>query len=1081
MKKIKKFLRKLKNDAGSSIVMVVVAIAFIGIVVGALLAAAVQSYRLKLAELNSKDNFYYIEQALNEIYAGVGTQTVSDLQDAYVYTVENMVYFDLGKGRYVTQSEENTQKMFIQEFYKRLAVNDFFKSDVDTLADKLESYISNDTVQLDSSRLQVVDYRDNGENVGKIIKNVTLKRTQEYNRSSANGVFTQSITTDIVIGKPDFAVKFDAVNDQDPNIFKYALVADMGVYVDQKTTPLTIAGNIYAASDYYNKNYNESSWSDDVDTDNQKFGESGKYMITDLTKSQTSDDADSNADDSVSDADNQIDLSEYYVHGSVTSKHAETNENKTSPTNEYVNIERLGSADTSADPVQREYYDGESIKSKYSGFYVNGSQVSVMADTVIVPGTIAVMDKGSLSVYGKDGTQTAESEVWTDDVVLDGYSTVSEDTNATTGEVKKKYQGSDAIFKADMYVKDDTELNASGSTLQITGSYYGYGDSTEKDDRKFTPVVNAENFQVSVTDADGKTTTENRGHYNSSSIIVNGEQSTLNLAQTKNIFLAGRTYIELSKDVNTVSGVVNETETGKDGKTTTTEKKTVTDVYAYHPTDYDPEMPAALRKDDNKTSLRDYKMGESISIKSNQAAYIPITSKGIPTLAKDKDGKSLGYYLAELPPALKGSDLFKRYFPDAVFDGNVPCVMQEVSGKKYYYYDFQTAYNQVKAQYTDKTLSGSTGLSYTEWLSTYPSPQYFAAGFISDYSAELEMHRKYVAAKNKRGLKDSVIAEYLVDIGDYEDFDAGNIILPDTDLNDQVSIFSSGAITTKTDTEFSIVRSDDSSVIEKLLTSSGVDDVKSLGDGAINDILWNKDGDTDGTEKTFIDAYQLSDKIQLEYEYMKWNLGHYTGTGDSSNNETEMKYIKDLVNDENFGDASITPINKFLDISKIEDGDEAKRLEPNLTGDAVEEDSNNILDLASKYSVWVSDKDVVVKARNTDNGKVRGIVITKGNVYFDDSATNGVTDFEGAIIAGGKVYVNGNVKTIASSPEICRAVLRECMLTGSEKTNYVLSLFRGYKPTTKDSSDDDDDDVKTINTIDYTDVVSFSNWMKNVE
>ena len=1060
--------------------MVVVAIAFIGIVVGALLAAAVQSYRLKLAELNSKDNFYYIEQALNEIYAGVGTQTVEDLQNAYVYTVENMVYFDLGKGRYVTASEEDTQKMFTTEFYKRLTANDFFKSDVDTLADKLASYISNETVQLDAGRLQVVDYRENGENVGKIIKNVTLKRTQEYNRSSANGVFTQSITTDIVIGKPDFAVKFDAVNDQDPNIFRYALVADMGVYVDQKTTPLTIAGNVYAASDYYNKNYNESSWNSDVDTDNQKFGETGKYLIDDLNSPLTSENAeDGSNEDGSSTGYNKIDLADYYVHGSVTSKHAENNENKTSPTNEYVNVERLGDSETIVDPTQKEYYDGENVKSKYSGFYVNGSQVSVMADTIIVPGTIAVMNKGSLSVYGKDGTQTAESEVWTDDVVLDGYSTVSENTNATTGEVKKTYQGSDAIFKADMYVKDDTELNAAGSTLQLTGSYYGYGDSTEKDDRKFTPVVNAENFQVEVTDGSGKTTTENRGHYNSSAIIVNGEQSTLNLAQAKDIFLAGRTYIELSKDVNTVSGVVNETETDKDGKQTTVEKKTVTDVYAYHPTDYNPEMPSSLRTDDNKTSLRDYKMGESISIKSNQAAYIPITSKGIPTLAKDKDGKSLGYYLAELPPALKGSALFEKYFPSYQFDGKVPCVLQEISGKKYYYYDFQTAYLQTDALYRARVMAGQmTNSEYSAWLEEFPSPQYFAAGFISDYSAELEMHRKYVAAKNKKGLQDSVIAEYLVDIGDYEDFDAGDIILPDSEMNDKVNIFSSGAISSKADTEFSIVRADDETAIGKLLTSDVLEDVNSMN---IQDILWNKDGNSDGTEKKFVSAYQLSDKIQLEYEYMKWNLGHYTGTGNSANNEKEMEYIKDLVNDENFGDASITPINKFLDMSKIEDGNEDMRLVPNLTGNADEQDSNNILDLASKYSVWVSDKDVVVKARSTDNGKVRGIVITKGNVYFDNSATNGVTDFEGAIIAGGKIYVNGNVKTIASSAEICRAVLRECILTGSEKTNYVLSLFRGYNPTSQDDTDSDDDEVKSINAIDYTDVVSFSNWMKNVE
>ena len=84
-------------------------------------------------------------------------------------------------------------------------------------------------------------------------------------------------------------------------------------------------------------------------------------------------------------------------------------------------------------------------------------------------------------------------------------------------------------MKADLYVKDDTELNASGSTFQLSGDYFGYGDSTEKDDRKFTPVVDAKNFQIEVT-SNGKTKTENRGHYNSSAIIVNGEQSTLNLA-----------------------------------------------------------------------------------------------------------------------------------------------------------------------------------------------------------------------------------------------------------------------------------------------------------------------------------------------------------------------------------------------------------------------------------------------------------------------------------------------------------------------------------------------------------------------
>ena len=120
--------------------------------------------------------------------------------------------------------------MFSKEFYRQLQNNPFFKVSLDDLAVKLTSYITNDSVKLDASRIQVVDYEDENNNkVGKIIKNLKLSRTQEYNRSSANGVFTQSITTDIVIGNPDYAVLFDSMNDTDPNIFKYALVADMGV------------------------------------------------------------------------------------------------------------------------------------------------------------------------------------------------------------------------------------------------------------------------------------------------------------------------------------------------------------------------------------------------------------------------------------------------------------------------------------------------------------------------------------------------------------------------------------------------------------------------------------------------------------------------------------------------------------------------------------------------------------------------------------------------------------------------------------------------------------------------------------
>ena len=56
MKKLRKKLRKL-NNSGSSIVMVIVALAFLAIIVGSLLSAAGYAYKLKFQDLNSKNNY----------------------------------------------------------------------------------------------------------------------------------------------------------------------------------------------------------------------------------------------------------------------------------------------------------------------------------------------------------------------------------------------------------------------------------------------------------------------------------------------------------------------------------------------------------------------------------------------------------------------------------------------------------------------------------------------------------------------------------------------------------------------------------------------------------------------------------------------------------------------------------------------------------------------------------------------------------------------------------------------------------------------------------------------------------------
>lgn len=1002
-------------------VMVIVALAFIGILVGALLSAVGYSYRLKLQDLNARDNFYYVEQAMNEIYAGVGSQVVEDMKEAYIYTVENMVVYDFATNSYVTRSNDEVQEMFKNRFMTNVQNNPLLL-DTTTIGDKLEQFITNDSVKLDASKIYL--YTEPGTNADGtpsvekvVIKNVTLTRTQAYDKSAANGDYTQTITTDIEIGEPDFEVLFNGINNDTANIFKFAMVADMGVEVNQPTIPLTITGNIYAAADYYNKKYNESMYV--LDDDGGYAVSDDDKVFTDPYASYTTTEKDADGNDV------QVTKNVSYKHGSVSSKRYHTSLTLNTYYNQYL-------ANTNPTIAgMYDYYDGVNERSMYSGLFIDGSSVSILADMVIVPGTVAVMNEGNLALYGKDGKVTSEAELWTDNLVLGGKS----DKKEVNGETV--YTGAKALLRADAYVKDDTEINAYGASLTLRGSYYGYGDSTERDERVFVPTVDSENFQVEVEED----VFENRGHYNSSAIIVNGQQSTLDLSQTNTIYIAGRSYIELSKEITENEETVTENEK--------TETK-VSETYAYMPTSDD----LLSTNPDDTVYLRDYKTGESISLKTNQLAYIPVMYSGMPEAVK-KDGVFQGYWEAELHVGLQGSDLFEKYFPESVFDNQIPCIMQEVSGKKYYYYDFETAYDMI--------LNSGT-VDQATFISKYASAQYYASAFIVDYVAELQNEK-------------SVIKEFLTDIGDFEEleFEPGEILLPDTELTD-ASIYASGALTSihsnstissAQNVEFSIVGSDDwdNTKIAALLSSSPYDS-----------------GLTLTTEEMLADnvqynmAYQYSNDLELEYDIVKWNLGHYELSADQatqSKNEAEIQYIQSLVANPNYGDASITPINKFLNMDKIIGG---TNIVPKInSGDA----GTNVLDLASGYSVWVSYDDVNVEARPGDGGAVRGIVITKGDVIFDES----VVKFEGLIVAGGKVYITNKLQHITASEAICESIIKECMLSTDKNAEFLLQLFKDYEDFEIDtgSSDTSSTEAKTIDNIDYSDVCRFSNWMKNVE
>lgn len=370
---IERLKRKLRHndDHGSSFVLVIVATTFMCILASAILMGAMMTYKLKFYKLNSLNNFYEVETALDEMYAGVGAATNEHLYSAYTTTAELVVVYDTKAQAYTTLDNKSANELFKKLFMTGFVADTNYNS-LKNVTDTLQSFISNeydavdnpDGVRLDTSNMKLIYtdvnnktttqyYKNNGEiktekqsgyendKVQSVtFKNVCVKRSVNLQGSTA-GTYEQSITTDIVLTEPEYNVSFDTSSVSNNTLYEYAILADMGVEVgednDNRTTDAQVKGNIYAASDYYNKDYN--------------------------------------------------DVAETKV----------TNKYESKPTTMW----------------------GTKESSAYSGIFVNGknSTLTLNSDVVVCSGSLAAYNGAEINLSGR--TQTL-SELWADNIVIGG-------------------------------------------------------------------------------------------------------------------------------------------------------------------------------------------------------------------------------------------------------------------------------------------------------------------------------------------------------------------------------------------------------------------------------------------------------------------------------------------------------------------------------------------------------------------------------------------------------------------------------------------------------------------------------------
>lgn len=284
---MKKLIEKLKksNNRGSSFVLVIVSITFLSIMVSAIMMGVLLTYRLKFYKINSLNNFYSVEKSMDEIYAGIGATVNNHLYSAYTTTAEMVIVYDPINGQYTNIDNADANELFKSLFMKGLSEDESLKSGI---LSTLKGFITDSNVELEYQNLKII-YRDkNGndiygylynpktnklkkqgtapQNAGDIktivFKNIGVKRTIKLDGSDketmAQGTYVQSILTDIVVSQPEYNVSFDVAASSGDSFYNFALLADMGVEINggQTNADVNVKGNIYAASDYYNKDYN---------------------------------------------------------------------------------------------------------------------------------------------------------------------------------------------------------------------------------------------------------------------------------------------------------------------------------------------------------------------------------------------------------------------------------------------------------------------------------------------------------------------------------------------------------------------------------------------------------------------------------------------------------------------------------------------------------------------------------------------------------------------------------------------------------------------------------------------------------
>ena len=245
-----------KDNKGSVMITVLVAFLFVAVLASIILATVTVNFKMRSIDRRTKDEFYYAEKALNDLYNGIGQECSEIMGETYNDVLSKYKKSDDSTYQDEEEAYKSFKKAFVTAFYKDIALKQ---------ADKFSAYVVKDTTKKGSSdkasraiikSYGTIKYYNNSsrsenysissesdvniEKVGLIV--IEGVKVQSNPDASENVGYISEINTDIVVEVP--RVSFFTTNNR---AYDYAILANDGITLESKAI-IKANGNVYGGT-----------------------------------------------------------------------------------------------------------------------------------------------------------------------------------------------------------------------------------------------------------------------------------------------------------------------------------------------------------------------------------------------------------------------------------------------------------------------------------------------------------------------------------------------------------------------------------------------------------------------------------------------------------------------------------------------------------------------------------------------------------------------------------------------------------------------------------------------------------------